>query len=267
MIPSISRNDLNDQEIAISEPSQKPLVFSLPPQGSLNSIETLHQISTSHHAIPPYSTNLNEMQKEYWGDDIRNKPESSHHRIYFQNLDGMRNDSDEIDLYISSMAKLNVDTICWADPGLDFSQKPIRHKVQVTFQNHFKKTKIVFSSCQLPETFDHRSSGYQPGGTLTATTGRWVSRTNGTMLADPSGMGRWSGITFIGKDGKSISIITGYRSPRQSVSGCFGFYDQQHATLLSQGKKSPNVRKQFISDFTIFIQELQAKRKPYCTQP
>jgi hypothetical protein len=32
------------------------------------------------------------------------------HRIYFQNVDGLRNDADEIDLYISSMAQFQVGT-------------------------------------------------------------------------------------------------------------------------------------------------------------
>lgn len=39
----------------------------------------------------------------------------------------------------------------------------------------------------------------------------------------------------------------------------FGFYEQQHALLLAQGIKNPNVRKQLITDLALFINNLQAE--------
>jgi len=74
---------------------------------------------------------------------------------------------------------------------------------------------------------------------------------------DPSGLGRWSGISFLGKQGKRLSIITAYRSPRQQLQSGFGFYDQQYALLLASGVAKPNVRPQFIRDIIKFIQALQ----------
>jgi hypothetical protein len=102
-----------------------------------------------------------------------------------------------------------------------------------------------------------RDSAYKPGGTLTATTDKWTSRSTGKPLVDPSGLGRWSGISFLGKQGKRLSIITAYRSPHQQLQSGFGFYDQQYALLLASGVAKPNVRTQFIRDIINFIQELQ----------
>ena len=190
-----------------------------------------------------------------WGDAIHDDP-GDLHRVYFQNIDGLRNDSDEMDLYVSSMAQFNVGTFCWADPGLDFSQTPVLQKLQRPIRSHFVSARSAFSSSSLPKD-SHPPSGYQPGGTFMASTGRWVTRSMGKPLLDPTGLGRWSGLRYLGRGGKRLAIITAYRSPRQQPSGGFGFYDQQHSMLLSQGVKNPNVRKQFITDMCHCVNELQ----------
>jgi hypothetical protein len=199
---------------------------------------------------------LNDPSTE-WGDSITTDPDDLH-RIYFQNVDGLRNNADEIDLYISSMAQFQVDTFCWADPGLDFSQHSIRMVIKRQALLYFSKARCAFSSSSsLPPSKHLSSSGYQPGGTLMATTGKWATRSTGTPLVDPSGMGRWSGLSYLGKHGKRLSIVMAYRSPRQQPKGGFDFYDQQYATLLSRGVKNPNVRKHFVTDITHIINALQ----------
>jgi hypothetical protein len=35
-----------------------------------------------------------------------------------------------------------------------------------------------------------------------APTGKWAARSTGNMLVDPTGLGRWSGLTFLGKKQK-----------------------------------------------------------------
>ena len=190
-----------------------------------------------------------------WGDAIHSDP-GELHRVYFQNIDGLRNDSDEMDLYVSSMAQFNVGTFCWADPGLDFSQTTVLQKLQRPLRAHFVAARSAFSSSSLPKDL-HSQSGYQPGGTFMASTGRWATRSMGKPLIDPTGLGRWSGLRYLGRCGKRLAIITAYRSPRQQPSGGFGFYDQQHSLLLAQGVKNPQVRKQFITDMCHFVNDLQ----------
>jgi hypothetical protein len=100
---------------------------------------------------------------------------------------------------ISSMAQLNIGTFCWADPGLDFSQFPIQQKIKSPLQSYFSAAKSAFSSIVLPRDSTATSSGYQPGGTLMVTTNQWASRSIGTQLLDPTGMGRCSGLSYLGK--------------------------------------------------------------------
>jgi hypothetical protein len=194
----------------------------------------------------------------YWGDSIEIDP-GENHRIYFQNIDGLRNDVDEIDLYVSSMAQLKIGTFCWADPGLAFSNLGVRRNLQKPLHSHFSHARCAYSSSKLPPNKENRNSSYQPGGTFMATTGKWTTRSTGKAIEDPSGLGRWSGLTYLGKRNKRLTVLTAYRSPRQQPSAGFGFYDQQYALLLSQGVKAPNVRRQFITDITKFINNLQSE--------
>ena len=92
-----------------------------------------------------------------------------------------------------------------------------------------------------------------------ATTAKWATRSSGVPLVDPSGMGRWSGLCYVGKRGKRLAVLTAYRSPRGQPQGGFGFYDQQYALLLSKGVDKPNVRRQFITDLVLFINKLQVE--------
>ena len=205
--------------------------------------------------FPPFSSAHTD-DDTFWGDPIHADP-GDLHRIYFQNVDGLRNDVDEVALYVSSMAQLQVGTFCWADPGLDFSKVPVRQRLQGPISNHFVSARSAFSSSTLPDSSLSGSTGYQPGGTFMTTTGRWASRSIDKPLVDPSGLGRWSGLCYLGKGGKRLAILTAYRSPRQQPTGGFGFYDQQHSLLLSQGVKNPNVRRQFVTDLVKFVNQLQ----------
>ena len=152
------------------------------------------------------------------------------------------------------MHQFNVGMICWADPSLDFQQPQCQSKVRKPVQQHFQSARMAFSSSDVP---CERDSAYKPSGTLTAITDKWTSRSTGKPLVDPSGLGRWSGISFLGQQGKQLSIITAHRSPHQERKDGFGFYDQQYALLLASGVSKPNVRTQFVRDIVKFIQALQ----------
>lgn len=75
----------------------------------------------------------------------------NHHRIYFQNMDGLRHDADRIDLYVSSVvAQFQVGTFCWADPGLAFSNMTLYRSLSTSLRSHFTTARCAFSSSTLP---------------------------------------------------------------------------------------------------------------------
>ena len=159
---------------------------------------------------------------------------------------------------VSSMAQFKTGTFCWADHGLNLAQTPIQQKLKTPILAHFGAARSACSYSILPPGPTALRTGYQPGGTFTATTGKWVTRSTGKPIVDPSGLGRWSGLSFLGKRGKRLAIITAHRSPRQQPTEGYGFFDQQYSLLvLLQGIPKPNVRKQFIHDIIESVNKLQ----------
>ena len=78
------------------------------------------------------------------------QPPDELHRVYFQNLDGLRNDNEEIDLYVESMLHYQVGTFCWTDSSLDFLQPTAKSKLQTHTLAHFKTARTAFSSSNIP---------------------------------------------------------------------------------------------------------------------
>jgi hypothetical protein len=200
--------------------------------------------STVSHQLPPSSIAPSTLldfftvpdssscpESSEWGDSIHIDPKDNH-RIYFQNIDGLRHDDDEMDLYVSSMAQFNIGTFCWADPGLDLSQVPVRQALQKPLTAHFNSSRSAYSASKLPMNTSSSSSSYQPAGTFMVTTGKWTTRSTGKPLCDPSGLGRWSGLCYNGKRGKRLAILTAYRSPRQAPKGGFGFMTNSMLSCL-----------------------------------
>jgi hypothetical protein len=87
-----------------------------------------------------------------------------------------------------------------------------------------------------------------------ATTSKWITPCIGKPLADPSGIGQWSGLCYNSKRGK---CITAFCSPQQHHKGGYGYNDQQYAMLLSKGIANAIVCKQFIIDLALFINKMQ----------
>ena len=134
-----------------------------------------------------------------WGDLICDDP-GDLHRVFFQNLDDLHNnDANDMDLYVSSMAQFQTSTFCWADHGLALSQLPVGQALHCPILSHFGTARSACSYSVLPPGRTAFQNGYQSGGTFTATTGKWVTRSTGNPLSDPFGLGPWSGLCFLGK--------------------------------------------------------------------
>ena len=130
-----------------------PTLHSIPPK-SLSSMP--HLTPASPHTPPsilPYLTHHEpahacEEELSYWGDTIHRPPDELH-RVYFQNLDGLRNDNEEIDLYVESMLHYQVGTFCWTDPSLDFLQPTAKSKLQTHTLAHFKTALLKLDAVPL----------------------------------------------------------------------------------------------------------------------
>ena len=126
-----------------------------------------------------------------------------------------------------------------------------------TFRLYHRAAKIAYSSQKPHGTLP---SHYFPGGTITAALGPWVSRVTST-LADPSNLGRWSGLILQGRHAKPTAIITCYRVPESTLSsaGPLTSFRRQAASLAESNTTNyPNPRQQCLTDLSTQINTLTA---------
>jgi hypothetical protein len=99
-------------------------------------------------------------------------------------------------------------------------------------------------------------SDFLTGGTLTSAVGSWSSHVL-SKEQDPSGMGRWSSITLVGKWDTKVTIITGYRCT--CSNGDASAWTKEKIFMPDrQSKQSPNPCQLFINDLIIYVQAKQS---------
>ncbi len=91
-------------------------------------------------------------------------------------------------------------------------------------------------------------------------TDRAVSSVNGEIdLQDPTGLGRWSGISLKGRDNSCLSIITAYRvcsgSPRTAPLG--SAFLREYDFFRIHHKRHNNPRHEMLQDLKTLIHRLQ----------
>ena len=97
----------------------------------------------------------------------------------------------------------------------------------------------------------------KPGGTMMCNDGTFGSRII-EKGRDPSGLGRWTYCSYVGKNNTKLIVICGYRccsSQRMNNVGITTAYAQQFCLLRSKGYKNPNPQEQYIKDISKFIKE------------
>jgi len=174
-------------------------------------------------------------------------------RVYYQNPHGVPRDMVSLGQDLNALAEHDVGCYCFAETNLDWSRPHVKNEFLTQQRKVWKYATTAFSSIEIPS-----SSDYLTGGTLTSAVGSWSTRVS-KKEEDPSGMGRWSSLTLIGKQNKKLTIITGYRCVRSSGDG--SAWTQEKIFMRDrQSKEAPHPRKQFIADLTEFIQEKQKQK-------
>lgn len=153
-----------------------------------------------------------------YGDAISQKhPDSTW--IFFQNVKGLTysNTGEDYRCYLSCLRACHVDIAGLAETNTCWSHQHLQAAFCTTLRSTPSQSKVTFGypsrqidSCTDKETF-------QAGDNLTLVTGNAVSQIHGTHITDKTGLGRWSGITFQGKLGTKLTMITGYRTCNGSI--------------------------------------------------
>ncbi|KAI2498315.1 hypothetical protein MHU86_16185 [Fragilaria crotonensis] len=198
----------------------------------------------------------------FFGDAIIQKQKGTT-RIFFQNVKGLSSSTlgEDYRYYLSCMKAYEIDIAGLAETNTCWSHPHLRSDFCSILRRQYLQSKVTFGSpsktidpCPTTETF-------QSGGSLTLVTDSMVSCVNGEIdLVDNTGLGRWSGVSFMGRDNTRLTIITAYRvcsgSPRTAPLGSAFLREYNH--FLTQNKGHNNPRREFLIDLQSQIQRLQA---------
>ena len=196
-----------------------------------------------------------------YGDPVIQKQKGTT-RFFFQNVKGLTYNSSGEDYryYISCLKAYDIDiaglaetNTCWSHPHISFEFRQL-------LRRHYQQSKVTFGTpnrdidqCLPTETF-------QSGGSLTLATGRLTSTINGEVdLTDPTGLGRWSGISFMGRNKTFLSIITAYRvcsgSPNTAPIG--SAFLREYEYFREHQRRHNNPRHEILTDLKNMITRLQ----------
>ncbi len=183
-----------------------------------------------------------------WNNPINNDAKGMFW-VYYQNVHGVPRDDATLGQDLEVLAAYDVRCLCLSETNLDWNRSYVKYDILSRQRKTWKHAATTFSAIEMES-----SSDYMTGGTLTSTVDKWSSQVY-KKQPDPSGMGRWSSQTLVGKKDSKITIITGYQC-MQNSSGDNSAWNQEKIFMRDRkSRQSPHPRKQFIKDLIEFINE------------
>ena len=196
-----------------------------------------------------------------YGDPVDTR-DPSHIRVFFQNVKGLTYSAtgQDYEYYTSCIANIDADITGMAETNSAWQHHHLKSKFKASIQKHFPMTKIAYSSPSNEIDPMPEKESYQAGGTVTFTIRKMVTLSHGQPIIDPTGLGRWSGLHFRGKDNKKFTTITAYRVCTSSINSApiGSSFAREYEYFKAQGITSPRPRKIFLTDLANTITTLQS---------
>ena len=195
-----------------------------------------------------------------YGDPILFKAPGTS-RFFFQNVKGLTHTSSKEDYryFLSAMASYSVDVFGMAETNTGWQHRHLQTDFQtcVNRQFHFGKTVFGYSSAEVDPL--PVSETFQAGGTAQVVQGNITTSIHGKPIEDPSGLGRWCGVSLMGKREQKFSVVTGYRSCTGSIhtAPLGSTFHREYMYFREKGEQQPNPRKRFFDDLSLLIHQLQ----------
>jgi hypothetical protein len=185
-----------------------------------------------------------------------------HLRVFFQNIKGLSSSSGSEDYryYFNCLQSLHVDVAglaetntCWSHPHL------LRDDFVSVARQYYRQNKVVFGSPRANCDPIPLNESFQAGGTVTFLHGTLVSRLSGPEVQDPSGLGRWSGVTLAGRNNQHLTILTGYRVCSNSIRNASlgSAFAREYHHFADDTCQTVNPRRLFLRDIKKQIHDLQ----------
>lgn len=147
-----------------------------------------------------------------YGDEIFFKdPKST--RIMFQNVKGLTytTSTEDYRYYLQGMSSYSADIFGMAETNTSWQHPHLQLAFRDLVQRQFQYGKTVHGFLSKEIDPIPTMTSFQAGGTTQVVKGGLTTTVQNPLLLDPTGLGRWCGMTFEGKAGRMFSVITGYR--------------------------------------------------------
>jgi hypothetical protein len=258
--------------------SQTPILDTGIPARNRTSIRTQRkpnrQIGTSTHCNKNNRQTINrrpgrfykqsELDEENlfnnYGDSIYTKPPNTV-RLLFQNVKGLTYSAtgEDYEYYLSNIQQLQVEIAGFSETNSPWHHHHIKSEFIHRVRKFFPLSKTVFGSPTPAIDPIPAYEKFQAGGNALLVTGQLTTTIHRSVIEDPSGLGRWTGITVTGKQERKISMIVGYRCCKGTIkaAGLGTTYHREYAYLSSIKVKSPNPRKAYLQDLESTINNLR----------
>jgi hypothetical protein len=185
-----------------SELSKSRTYRNLPIDISIPLIPIGHFMSNPNRPGRKFRKNpLDPFPSKSYGDAIIQKSDHTV-RFFFQNVHGLSASSGSADhrYFLNSLQSLKVDVAGLAETNTCWQHSHLRDEFNTVVRRFHRQNKTVFGSPTNKVDPIPISETYQAGGTITMVVGSLVSRVHGPSISDPTGLGRWSGVTFSGSE-------------------------------------------------------------------
>ena len=145
---------------------------------------------------------------------------------------------------MNSLQALHVDLAGLAETNTCWQHPHLRDEFNNVARRFHRQHKTVFGFPTNAVDPIPTSETFQAGGTVTVVVGSLVSRVHGESIIDPTGLGRWSGVTLSGSEAQKISVITAYRICSGSIRSVplGSAFAREYNYFRSLTKQSPNPR-------------------------
>lgn len=197
-----------------------------------------------------------------YGDSIHDRHPNSL-RIFFQNVKGLTYSTtgEDYAYYFSCATSLGADIIGMAETNSAWSHYHLQHSLHTTAKKQFNQHKIAYSSPSTDIDPIPENETFQSGGTLTIATNNLVPMVSGETYHDKTGLGRWSDISFQGKQNLNLTVFTAYRVCKGNIqtSPTGSSFSREYVYHRELGIKNPQPRTLFLHDIAISIKLAQSK--------
>ena len=191
------------------------------------------------------------------GHSLPTKSESTF-RILSQNINGISPvyDFNKWKETLQSTTTYEVDFLCLSETNLEWKHPKVLNALLEINKSFFQTSRLTTSTSAI-----RYARMFKPGGVASLVVNEWTGRILGCEH-DPTGLGRWNTTKLIGRRNKKLAIINAYQVCHTSIhqSGMNTCFTQQWHLIRSQGSEFPDPRRQFWTDITKCIQQLQTNQ-------